>query len=175
MSNYSMIISGAIAATHIDSLVKSVKNQYNAMENGNVITLNGNSTATGENEVALAATPVTATLSTDVFYIVDEPINVLVNSKYSGLIDDPTQFNIAIDKIFRAYKPMVGDEVMISTDGLSGSKGVNTHVIPADSSFKLAWATTISGVSLAYKYISTENIPVGNTRVVAYKFRCVKA
>jgi hypothetical protein len=172
---YSILIAGMIAANQTDAFIKSVKNEYNAMENGNVVVLAGNSTVSGEGEVALAATPVTATLATDVFYMVNEPVNVLVNSVYSGLIDDPRDFNIAVNKIFAAYKPQVGDEIILSTDGLAGTKGTNAYVVPANGALELTWASSFSAVSLAYQLLATTSISVGNTRVVAYKFRCIKA
>lgn len=172
---YSILIAGAIAAKDVDSLVKSAKNDLNAMENGNIFYINGNSAVSGEGEVVLAATPVTATLGTDVFYMVNDPINVLVNSIYSGLIDDPRDFNIAAGKIFSAYKPLVGDEIILTADGLAGTKGSNSYIIPANGALELTWGAAISGVSLAYQYVSSQNIPIGNTRVVGYRFRCVKA
>lgn len=169
---YSILISGQIAANHIDSLVKSGK-CGSALENGNIVTLNELSTTSGEAEVYVASTPLTATLATDVFYMVDEPVNVLVNSKYSGLTDDPREFNIAANKVFRATKPMVGDEIIVSEDGLSST--IDAYAIPANESFELAWASSISGVSLAYKYIETTTIAVGSAHVTAYKFVCIKA
>jgi|WetSurMetagenome_2_1015567.scaffolds.fasta_scaffold287729_2 hypothetical protein len=172
---YSILIAGAIAAKDLDSLVKSAKNDLNAMENGNIFYINGNSAVSGEGEVVLAATPVTATLGTDVFYMVNDPINVLVNSIYSGLIDDPREFNIAAGKIFSSYKPMVGDEIILTADGLAGTKGSNSYIIPANGALELTWGASISGVSLAYQYVSSQNIPIGNTRVTGYRFRCIKA
>lgn len=172
MADYSILITGQVAANHIDSLVKSGVCGA-VLENGNVVTLNALSTTSGESEVYQASTPITASLATDIFYLVDEPVNVLVNGIYSGLIDDPRQFNIAANKIFRAIKPMIGDEIIISTDGLSSS--INTYAIPANGSHELAWAASATAVSLAYQYIETTTITVGNTKVVAYKFVCVKA
>lgn len=169
---YSILIAGQVAANNTDSLVKSAK-CASALENGNIVALNELSNTTGESEVYIASTPLTATLATDVFYMVDEPVNVLVNSIYSGLIDDPREFNIAANKIFRATKPMVGDEIIVSEDGLYGSQ--NTYAIPANESYELNWSASMSGVSLAYKYIESTTISVGSTRVTAYKFVCVKA
>lgn len=170
---YSILIAGQVAATNTDSLVKSAK-CASALENGNVVTLNELSTTSGESEVYMAATPVTATL-TNVIYMVDEPINVLINSIYSGLTDDPREFNIAANKIFRATKPMVGDEIIISEDGLAGTKSTNTYVIPADDTAELTWGSSIASVSLAYELKETTSITVGNNKVTAYKFTCVKA
>jgi len=172
MANYSILISGQVAANQTDAYVKSGKCGA-VLENGNVVTLNSLSTVSGESEVYIASTPITASLATDVFYLVDEPVNVLVNSIYSGLIDDPREFNIAANKIFRAIKPQVGDEIIISTNGLSGS--LNTYAIPANADHELAWSASMASVSLAYQYIETTNITVGSDKVVAYKFVCVKA
>ena len=171
---YSILIAGQIAATHIDAFVKSAKCD-GAVENGNVVRLTEVSTVSGENEVYVATTPVTASLATDVFYMVNDPINVLVNSVYAGLIDDPREYNIAASKIFSVYKPMVGDEIVISEDGITGTLTTETHLIPADADLQLNWASSITAVSLAYQYLEEYNIPVGNTRVTGYKAVCVKA
>jgi hypothetical protein len=171
---YSVIIAGAIAAKHIDAFVKSAKSD-SIVENGNIITLSSVSTASGENEVYVASTPATATLATDVFYMVNDSVNVLVNSIYAGLVDDPREFNIAAAKVFSCYKPMVGDEIVISEDGFSSTRTTETHAIPANGSLELAWSSSISAVSLAYQYLEGYNIPIGSERLTGYKLLCVKA
>jgi hypothetical protein len=178
--SYGVLIPGAIQATSNDSLVKSAKCTTGALENGNVISLGALSTTAGEDEVYVAATPATASLETAIYYMVNEPVNVLTDSKYLGLNDDPRNFNIAANKIFTCFKPKVGDEVMISADGLGGTKSSNTFVVPADNTGELTWASASTGVSLAYelKDTITQSIPEGqfyNTRVAFYKFLCVKA
>ncbi len=107
--------------------------------------------------------------------MVNEPVNVLINGKYSGLTDDPREFNIPAGKKFTMYKPLIGDEVVITADGLAGTKGANTYVVPANGTTKLTWAANASGVSLAYKYVSDTYVSIGNERVTAYRFICVKA
>lgn len=171
---YSVIIPGAIAAKHIDAFVKSAKCD-SAVENGNIVRLTEVSTASGENEVYVATTPVSGTLDTDVFYMVNDPVNVLVSSVYAGLIDDPREFNIAASKVFSVYKPMVGDEVVISEDGFSSTRTTETHAIPADGSLELAWASAVTSASLGYQYLEDYNIPVGSERLTGYKLLCVKA
>jgi hypothetical protein len=176
---YGVLIPGAIQATNNDSLVKSAK-CASALENSNVVSLGALSTTAGEDEVYVAATPATASLDTAIYYMVNEPVNVLTDSKYLGLNDDPRNFNIAANKIFSCYKPKVGDEIMISADGLGGSKASNTLIIPADNTGELTWGASATGVSLAYELIDTitQSIPEGqfyNTRVTFYKFLCVKA
>jgi len=171
---YSILIAGQIAANHNDSLNKSAKCD-SAVENGNLVRLTELSSTSGEDEVYVASTPVSGTIDTDVFYMVNDPVNVLVSSKYAGLTDDPREFNVAASKVFACYKPMVGDEIAVSEDGFASTRTSETHAIPADGSLELNWSSTISSVSLAYKYLASYNIPVGSTRVTGYKLLCVKA
>lgn len=172
--SYSVLIAGEIAAKNIDSLNKFGKANF-AVENGHVVALGEKSTAKNEAFVYTVNKPATATLATDIFYMVNEPVDVLVNGKYSGLTDDPREFNIPAGKVFTMYKPMVGDEVVITVDGLAGIKGSNTYVVPADGTTKLTWAADGTGVSLAYKYVGDTYVSIGNERVPAYRFICVKA
>ena len=180
MGNFAVLVPGAIQATHNDSLVKNAKLATGAIENGNVISLGALSTASGENEVFLAATPATATLATAIYYMVNEPVNVLTDSKYLGLNDDPTNFNVLAGKPFTCYKPKVGDEIIISEDGLGGSKSTNTFVVPANNTGELTWAANASATSLGYELLQTTYIEIPaatfyGRRKTAYKFRCVKA
>ena len=172
--SYSVLIAGEIAAKNIDSLNKFGKAAV-AVENGHVVALGNKSNVKGENDVYNVNVPATDTLASDIFYMVNEPVNVLVNGKYSGLTDDPREFNIPAGKKFTMYKPMIGDEVVITADGLAGTKGENTHVVPANGTTKLTWTNDISGVSLAYKYVGDTYVSIGNERVPAYRLICVKA
>ena len=170
--NYRVLIAGEIAAKNIDSLNKFGKAAV-AVENGHVVALGDKSNVKGENDVHNVNVPATDTLASDIFYMVNEPVNVLVNGKYSGLTDDPREFNIPADKVFTMYKPMVGDEVVITVNGIDGNK--NDYIAPANGTTKLSWTNDISGVSLAYKYVGDTYVSIGNERVEAYRFICVKA
>jgi len=170
--SYSVLIAGEIAAKNIDSLNKFGKANF-AVENGHVVALGNRSDVKGENDVYNVNVPATATLATDIFYMVNEPVNVLVNGKYSGLTDDPREFNIPAGKVFTMYKPMVGDEVVITVNGIDGNK--NDYIAPAVGNTKLTWTDNISNVSLAYKHVGDTFVSIGNERVDAYRFICVKA
>ena len=174
---YSVLIAGEIAAKNIDSLNKFGKATDFDVENGHVVALGDKSNEKGENDVYNVKDSATATLATDIFYMVNEPVNVLVNGKYSGLTDDPREFNIPAGKVFTMYKPMIGDEVVITKDGLAGKKENETYVyvVPANDTTKLTWAANIDNVSLAYKYVGETYVSIGNERVTAYRFICVKA
>ena len=171
--SYSVLIAGEIAAKNIDSLNKFGKATVD-VGNGYVVALGEKSTDKNEAFVYTVKKPAD-TLANDIFYMVNEPVNVLVNGKYSGLTDDPREFNIPAGKVFTMYKPMVGDEIVITENGIEGTKDNNTHVISANGKIKLTWATNISDVSLAYKYVGDTYVSIGNERVSAYRFICVKA
>ena len=174
--SYSVLIAGEIAAKNIDSLNKFGKANF-PVENGHVVALGDKSDVKGENDVYNVKAPAFANLASDIFYMVNEPVNVLVNGKYSGLTDDPREFNIPAGKVFTMYKPMVGDEIVITVDGIDGTKVDDTYVyvVPEDNTTKLTWAATGTGVSLAYKYVGDTYVSIGNERVPAYRFICVKA
>jgi len=173
---YSVLIAGEIAAKNIDSLNKFGKATF-AVGNGHVVALGDKSNVKGENDVYNVNEPANA--ATDIFYMVNEPVNVLVNGKYSGLTDDPREFNIPAGKVFTMYKPMVGDEIVITKDDIEGKKNdagvTNTYVVPAKNTTKLKWAANANGVSLAYKHVGDTYVSIGNERVEAYRFICVKA
>jgi hypothetical protein len=180
MGTASILIPGAIQADSADSLVKLAKYAAGAVERGNVVSLGALSSVAGEHEVYLAATPATASLATAIYYMVNEPVNVLVDGKYSGLTDDESTFTIAANKVFTVFKPKVGDEIIISEDGIGGTKSSNTYIIPANNALELTWGSSTSGVSLAWELIETTyvRIPAAeyyNGRKTAYKFRCVVA
>lgn len=180
MGSYAVVVPGAIAARTLDSLTKFAKYTYGAVENGNVLKLGALSSVAGENEVYLASTPATATLSTDIFYMVYEPPVPVTNGQFKGLSDDPSDFNIATGKVFTVFMPRKGDEIIITDDGIAGTKSTNTYIVPANASLELTWASSTSGVSLAWELIETTvvNIPNGTFyggRKTAYKFRCVVA
>jgi len=172
---YSILINASIAAKNIDSYVKSAKYAGGALENGNVVVLGDKSTTAGESDVFVASLPATDTLNAVVYYMVSEAPIPLVGGKYKGITDDPREFNIAANTIFNVVKPSIGDEIILSEDGIAGTKGANTHIIPANNTGELTWADNITGVTLAYKLEKTTYISVGNERVAAYKFTCVKA
>lgn len=172
---YSILINASIAAKNIDSFVKSAKYANGALENGNVVVLGDKSATASEGDVYMASLPADPTLGTATYYMVSEAPIPVVGGKYKGITDDPREFNIPANTVFTVVKPTVGDEIILSEDGIAGTKGENTYIIPANGTAELTWSSDISGVSLAYKLEGTTFISVGNERVTAYKFTCVKA
>ena len=175
MSDKAILILSSVAAKNVDAFNKSGKHATVAVENGNVVVIGDKSTTAGEKDVFVCTTPATAGLATDIFYMVYEAPLPVVDSKYKGITDDPREFSIPAGDIFNMYKPQVGDEIILSDDGISGDKSTNTHIAPANNTCELTWTSDISSISLGYKLEATTFISVGNERVTAYKFTCVKA
>lgn len=178
MGSFAILQPGAIAASNTDSLLKFAKYTLSAVENGNVLTLGALSTVSGEHEVFVAATPATASLDTAIYYMVSEPAIVVTNAQFKGLSDDPTDFNIPASAVFTVFKPKVGDEIIMSADGISGS--VNTYAVPANNALELAFSASASGVSLVWEVIETTFVTVPSSNFytghkVAYKLRCIVA
>ena len=173
--NKSVVILSSVAAKNVDAFNKSGKHATVAVENGNVVVPGAKSTVAGEGDVYVCTTPATAGLATDIFHMVYEAPVPVVNGKYKGITDDPREFDVPAGTVFNMYKPQVGDELVLTADSIAGTKGTNTHIKPANGATKLTWAADATGVSLAYKLEGTTFVSIGNERVTAYKFRCVKA
>jgi len=175
MSDKAILILSSVAAKNVDAFNKSGKHATVAVENGNVVVIGDKSTTAGEKDVFVCTTPATATLATDIFYMVYEAPVPVVSSKYKGITDDPREFSIPAGDIFNMYKPQVGDEIILSDDGIGGTQSTNTYIAPANATCELTWIGSLDTVSLGYKLEATTFISVGNERVTAYKFTCVKA
>lgn len=174
MANKSVVILGSVAAKNVDAFNKTAK-YTGVVENGNVVVLGAKSTVGGEGDVFVAATPATATLDSDIFHLVYESPVPVINGKYKGISDDPRDFEVASGVPFNVIKPQVGDELIISADGIGGTKSTNTFIVPANNTLSLTWAASATGVTLAYELKGITSISVGNERVTAYQFICVKA
>jgi hypothetical protein len=178
----SVLIAGNIQATNIDTLVKFGKASVE-VENGNIVVLGDLATGTRENEVYVASTPSALTTGTPVvenFYIVNEPVNVLVDGLYTGLSDDPTKFSIGAGKVFTCVKFKVGDEMILSEDGMTNAIASNTHIVPAGDSLKFKWVTDTTDATLVFKKIADApiEIPTGtfyDRTKKGYKFLCILA
>ncbi|GEM_PF-1587842 len=174
-----ILIPGAITAKHIDALNKTILAPA-TLYNGNIVKLSTISTTHQYSQVYTVGKPATATLATDVFAIVNEPIRVLTTQgtySYAGLNDDPRNFQIASGGVCNAFIPKVGDEFIISVDGTTGSYNATSapYLVPADSTYTLTFAANTTGVCTGFLVTNASAfISVGNaTRVSAYKVLCV--
>lgn len=171
----SVVILASVAAKNIDSLNKSGVYADGALENGHVVAIGAKSTTDGQKDVYTVTLPETNTLDSADFFIVYEAPVPVVGGKYKGITDDPREFEIPAETVFNMFKPTKEDEIIISADGIGGTKDSKTHVAPANGTGKLTWTSDISDVSLALVYEGDTFISIGNERVDAYRFRVVKA
>ncbi len=177
---HAVLVQTKVAAKDIDSFNRPAV-CADALDNGNVVVLATENTGGtyGQSEVWDATKPATATLSG--CWMVYEPEVVLTVSgtkEYKGINPDPQDFYLPIGQIFTAFKPRIGDIILLTADGFdTGSGAASAFANAADASYKLLWASSV-GAGLAFKYIATSYISLGsgaidNQRVVAYKLQCV--
>jgi hypothetical protein len=176
---YAVLIPEAIAAMNIDSYVRSVIDTAgSAIDNGNVFVIDtkhttGSLTEVWEIKQPTAGSPTNAWMA----YSGDEV--VLTASKYKGLDPDPRNFTNAAGYVFSAFKPQVGDIVLLTADAFSNSFSAHTYAHAVADSFKLYWDGNDGGLSgltfkyLATKYISLATGAINNQRVTAYELECV--
>lgn len=172
-----VLVPQAIAALNIDSYNRSVIDSSGSpIDNGNVFKLgdkhtSGSLTEVWELEQASSGSP------TDMWMAYSGDEIVLTASKYKGLDPDPRNFFNAAGDVFSAYKPQVGDIILVTADALDGTMGSNEYVVAVADSFKLTWnAQATDGLSynlIDTKYISLATGGIDDQRVTAYQFECV--
>jgi hypothetical protein len=132
------------------------------IENGSFVVLASKSTVAGEGEVWLATTPATATLTQAVWMVATSESSVVVTAsgkQWKNDNPDPRDFINLKGKTMSVIRLNVGDEVILSSDAIEGTKGANTYVVVADAKLKGQWASAaISGPSL--KLVGPDSIPL---------------
>lgn len=175
---YGVLIPRAIMAKDIDSLNRSVVDAA-AIENGSVMVMGARSTTAGMEEVFEVSQPATGSL-TGLWMAYSGDEVVLTDSKYKGLDPDPRNFINAAGKVFSAYKPQLGDIILVSADALAGTfiDGTTTHVNATNGAWKLTWGNSQTASVLSYKlldvkYISLATGGIDSQRITAYELECV--
>lgn len=179
MATHNVLIQRKVAAKNIDSLNRSAVHATEAFDNGNLVSLSGISSTTGEGEVFSAAVPATATLGA--LWMVYTPEVVLTVSgtkKFKGINVDPQDFEVPALAVMDVFKPQIGDIITMTGDGIATGSGVGAaYAIATDGVKTLTWAgAAISGMSFKYlgiDYISLGSGAINTQRVTAYKFECV--
>jgi len=176
---YGILVQEKVAALNIDSLNRPVVSASD-VENGMVFNLLAKSTNSGStvaNEVWTAEFPVTGSLI-DLWMAYEPEVvqTVSGNSYYKGIDPDPRNFYIPAGDVFSAFKPQMGDLIMLTPDVLSGSKSTGDYVVAADISLELTWSATplLDGLTLKYtdtSYISIGTGAIDNQRITAYRFQ----
>ena len=179
MAYHGVLIPEQIAAMNVDSFNRSViTNSASSIDNGMIFYCGVKNWASGSGaEVFNIAAPASGSLnSLWMAYSGDEI--VVTDSKYKGLDPDPRNFYNATSKVFSAYKPAVGDIILLTAEAMTGTVE-SAFAIAVAGSWQLNWAAaTASEHMLAYKYLGTKYISlatgaIDTQRVAAYELECV--
>jgi hypothetical protein len=103
---------------------------------------------------------------------------VLTASKYKGLDPDPRNFYNEDNKVFSAFKPQVGDIILVTADAFSNTFDSHTYACGQADSFELLWVSDERSTGLCFKYLQTKYISlatgaIDDQRVTAYELECV--
>ena len=172
---YGVMIPVAIAATNVDAWNRSCISATSIFENGGVCALLAKSTTSGEAELWTATVPATANLMSD--WIVYDP-ELVWTGYYRGLDPDVRNYTIAIGRTFSAFKPQVGDLMLMSEDCFTATKSTNTFANAVDGQVQFVWNATQSSSCIAVHYLATQYISIGtgamdNQRVTAYMMEVI--
>ena len=120
MAYHGVLIPEQIAAMNVDSYNRSVISSASALDNGNVFGLGGKSTTDGESEVFSVVE--TSSSNIDALWMAYSGDEIVVtDARYKGLDPDPRNFYNAAGKVFSAYRPKVGDIILLTGEGLTGT------------------------------------------------------
>lgn len=172
---HAVLIPSAIAALNVDSYNRSVS-ASGIIDNGNILTMGAEFTSGSLTEV-FAVTPASAS-GTNLWMAYSGDEIIVTDAKYKGLDPDPRNFFNAAGSVFSAYKPQVGDIIVLTADAFSNSFSSHTHAA-AQAGVALLWTAAQAASGLCYKYIATTYISIAtgainNQRVTAYKLECVQ-
>lgn len=176
---HGVLIPEAIAAMNTDSLNRSVASTASSIDNGFVLLLTGKIGTSGSGaEVWTATTPATGSLS-GLWMAYDGEEIPVTDSRYKGLDPDPRNAYIAQNKVFSAFKPQVGDIILVTPEALTGS--VSTYANAVNGAYQLTWAAT-SGAGQSWKLLGTKYISIHSSastvdmqRATAYELECIIA
>lgn len=112
-----------------------------------------------------------------VFSPEDTIITDAMGNEYKIGINDPRTFTNVKGKVFSAFRPKVGDKVLMTAEGFSGS--ADDYAVAEEGSNKLKFASAaVDGLSFkviddaAYITIGGATA-IGSQRVAAYLLECV--
>jgi hypothetical protein len=167
---YGVMIPVAIAATNVDAWNRSAISSTSIFENGGLCALLTKSTTAGESEVWTATVPATADIMRD--WIVYDP-ELVWTSSYRGLDPDVRNYTIAIGRTFSAFKPQVGDLILMSEDCFTAAKSTNDYANATNGQVQFVWGASQSASCICLQHVATQYISIGtgamdDQRIVAY-------
>lgn len=183
MAYHAVLIPEAIAATNIDTLVRSVIDYgaaASAIDNGNVFVIDSKHTSGSLTEV-FEIKQATAASGTNMWMAYAQEEIPLTDSRYKGLDPDPRNFWNPANLVFSAFKPQVGDLILVTAEGFANTFSAHTYAAPIYGSFKLNWESAAAASGLCFKYLATKYISLHNSgstiadqRVPAYELECIQ-
>lgn len=171
-----VLVPSSVAAKNIDTLNQSFLDSSNNYDNGMVFKAGAYDSA---NQTYTPAAIGSGELH-DVFMAYSPEDTVIVDSmgnQYKIGINDPRNFTNVKGSVFSAYRPQVGDKILISADGITGT--ADDYAIVVAGANKLAYASAaVSGLSYkvldASAYITIGGASaIGSQRVAAVLLECV--
>ncbi len=180
---YGVLIESMIQAKNIDALNRSVKAEID-VDGGNLIAL----TAPTEqgNDVWTASAPATGKLGN--LWIAYNPCvkyTVVNGKKFAGLSADNRDYTNIKGEVFDAFKPVVGDEIIITIDDVdaTGASAVAGDILESKNGqtkfTRVAGGTATTGsTAFQIEWVGTVDFPkagIGIDKVKAFKAVCVQA
>lgn len=180
---YGVLIESMIQAKNIDALNRSVTSAID-VAGGGLIALTA-PTAQG-NDVWTAAAPASGTLG-DLWIAYNPEVKYTqVNGKvYAGLSADLRDYTNLAGEVYDAFKPKVGDEIVITVDGVdaTSSSAVAGDILESKAGqttfTRIAAGTGATAGSTAFKieWVGAVDFPkagVGIDKVKAFKAVCIQ-
>ena len=180
---YGVLIESMIQAKNIDALNRSVKANID-VDGGNLIAL----TAPTEqgNDVWTASAPATGKLGN--LWIAYNPCvkyTVVNGKKFAGLSADNRDYTNIKGEVFDAFKPVVGDEIVVTIDDVdaTGASAVAGDILESKDGqtkfTRVAGGTATSGsTAFQIEWVGTVDFPkagIGIDKVKVFKAVCVQA
>lgn len=180
---YGVLIESMIQAKNIDALNRSVKANID-VDGGNLIAL----TAPTEqgNDVWTASAPATGKLGN--LWIAYNPCvkyTVVNGKKFAGLSADNRDYTNIKGEVFDAFKPVVGDEIIVTIDDVdaTGASAVAGDILESKNGqtkfTRVAGGTATSGsTAFQIEWVGTVDFPkagIGIDKVKVFKAVCVQA
>ena len=180
---YGVLIESMIQAKNIDALNRSVKAEID-VDGGNLIAL----TAPTEqgNDVWTASAPITGKLGN--LWIAYNPCvkyTVVNGKKFAGLSADNRDYTNIKGEVFDAFKPVVGDEIIVTIDDVddTGASAVEGDILESKNGqtkfTRVAGGTATAGsTAFQIEWVGTVDFPkagIGIDKVKAFKAVCVQA
>ena len=180
---YGVLIESMIQAKNIDALNRSVKANID-VDGGNLIAL----TAPTEqgNDVWTASVPTTGKLGN--LWIAYNPCvkyTVVNGKKFAGLSADNRDYTNIKGEVFDAFKPVVGDEIIVTIDDVddTGASAVAGDILESKNGqtkfTRVAGGTaTTDSTAFQIEWVGTVDFPkanIGVDKVKAFKAVCVQA